>query len=33
MEALLWISVLALLVALYLNYRQTYGKKGRRDIF
>ena len=31
MEALLWISVLALLVALYLNYRQTYGKG--RDIY
>jgi hypothetical protein len=32
MERLLWLPVLALIFALYLNYRQTYGK-GRRDIF
>ena len=31
-SALLVIAVLALLVALYLNFRQTNGK-GRRDIF
>jgi len=31
MERLLWLPVLALLVALYLNYRQTYGKG--RDIY
>ena len=32
MFALLVIAVVALIVALYLDYRATYGK-GRRDIF
>jgi hypothetical protein len=32
MEALLWISLAALVCALWLSYRDTYGK-GRRDIF
>jgi hypothetical protein len=30
MEAVLWLSVAALIVALYLDYRKTYK---RRDIF
>jgi hypothetical protein len=32
MSALLWLSVAALILALALDYRATYGK-GRRDIF
>ena len=32
MPALLWLSVAALLVALYLCYEENHGK-GRRDIF
>jgi hypothetical protein len=33
MEVLLWLSVAALVIALGICYRETYGKKGRRDIF
>jgi hypothetical protein len=33
MERLLWLPVLALIVAIAINYFDTYGKKGRRDIF
>jgi len=32
MDALLWLSVIALLIALYLCYEENHGK-GRRDIF
>jgi hypothetical protein len=31
-SALLWLSVIALIVALGLSFRETYGK-GRGDIF